>query len=258
MRIEDQSSNVEDRRGQSFGGRRGIFGGGIGVIILVIIGMFFGIDPRVILGLADTVQQVQVQPAQTPSGPVKAPSDEPGRFVSGVLADTEKTWGTLFRQLGRNYSEPGLVIFDRATDRVRHRQTAMGPSAARFDSKVYIDLLSLLRDPAPGDFAPTMVIAHEVGHHVQNQLGICRRWTASVSAYERAQYNALRCASNCRRSRWRLAHHAQNRNCRGRRRHRRCVPPPRSATTRSSAAPRVASFPRVLRTAAPSSACAGS
>jgi predicted metalloprotease len=219
MRIEDQSSNVEDRRGQSFGGRRGIFGGGIGVIILVIIGMFFGIDPRVILGLADTVQQVQVQPAQAPSGPAKAPSDELGRFVSGVLADTEKTWGTLFRQLGRNYSEPGLVIFDRATPTACGTgQTAMGPFYCPLDGKVYIDLAfyQLLRDRfrAPGDFAQAYVIAHEVGHHVQNQLGIMQKMDGFRKRMSESQYNALsvrlELQADCFAGVW--AHHAQNRN----------------------------------------------
>jgi predicted metalloprotease len=158
MRIENQSSNVEDRRGQSFGGRRGIMGGGIGVIILVIIGMFFGIDPRVILGLAGTVQNIPSVQAPQQSGPAKAPTDELGRFVSGVLADTETTWGTLFRQLGRNYAEPGLVIFERATPTACGTgQTAMGPFYCPLDSKVYIDLAfyQLLRERfrAPGDFA---------------------------------------------------------------------------------------------------------
>src|SRR5215203_782614 len=103
MRIEGQSSNVEDRRGQSFGGR-GLIGGGIGTLVLVVIGLFFGIDPRVILGLAETAQTVQQ--TRAPQGPPKPPTDREGQFVSGVLPDTEKTWKALFQQLGRNYSEP--------------------------------------------------------------------------------------------------------------------------------------------------------
>jgi predicted metalloprotease len=220
MRIEDQSSNVEDRRGQSFGGHRGLFGGGIGVIILVIIGMFFGIDPRVILGLAGTVETVQnAQAPQTPSGPAKAPTDELGRFVSGVLADTEKTWGTLFRQLGRNYAEPGLVIFERATPTACGTgQTAMGPFYCPLDSKVYIDLAfyQLLRDRfrAPGDFAQAYVISHEVGHHVQNQLGIMQKMDGFRKRMTESQYNALsvrlELQADCFAGVW--AHHAQNRN----------------------------------------------
>ena len=107
MRIEGQSSNVEDRRGQSFGGR-GLIGGGIGTLVLVVVGLFFGIDPRVILGLSETAQQVQQ--TRAPQGPAKAPTDTEGQFVSGVLLDTEKTWNALFRQLGRDYGEPKVVI----------------------------------------------------------------------------------------------------------------------------------------------------
>src|SRR5678815_3135173 len=173
MRIEGQSSNVEDRRGQSFGGR-GLVGGGIGTLVLVVIGMFFGIDPRVILGLAETAQTVQE--SRAPQAPPKAPTDQAGQFVSGVLLDTEKTWNTLFKQLGREYREPKVVIFERATrSACGTGQSAMGPFYCPLDQTVYIDL-SFYEDlktrfQAPGDFAQAYVIAHEVGHHVQNMLG---------------------------------------------------------------------------------------
>ena len=217
MRTEGPgSSNVEDRRGQRFGGR-GLIGGGIGTLVLVVIGMFFGIDPRVILGLADTVQQVQA-PAEAPAGKVGAPSDEMGRFVSVVLADTEQTWNTLFRQLGRDYQEPRLVLFTGATQTACGTgQAAMGPFYCPLDQRVYIDLAfyQQLRDRfrAPGDFAQAYVIAHEVGHHVQNQLGIMQKMDAYRQRLSETQYNALavrlELQADCFAGVW--AHHANNR-----------------------------------------------
>jgi predicted metalloprotease len=217
MRTEGPgSSNVEDRRGQRFGGR-GLIGGGIGTLVLVVIGMFFGIDPRVILGLADTVQQVQA-PAEAPAGKVGAPADEMGRFVSVVLADTEQTWNTLFRQLGRDYQEPRLVLFTGATPTACGTgQAAMGPFYCPLDQRVYIDLAfyQQLRDRfrAPGDFAQAYVIAHEVGHHVQNQLGIMQKMDAYRQRLSETQYNALsvrlELQADCFAGVW--AHHANNR-----------------------------------------------
>jgi predicted metalloprotease len=219
MRIEGQSSNVEDRRGMSRGGR-GIVGGGIGMIILVVVGMFFGIDPRVILGLAGTVQTVQQQVAPPKVEGAKGPlSDDMGRFVAGVLADTERTWGTLFQQLGRQYQDPTLVLFTGATPTACGTgQAAMGPFYCPLDQKVYIDLAfyQQLRDrfKAPGDFAQAYVIAHEIGHHVQNQLGIMKKMDAYRQRMTETQYNALsvrlELQADCFAGVW--AHHAQNRN----------------------------------------------
>jgi uncharacterized protein len=219
MRIEGQSSNVEDRRGMSRGGR-GIVGGGIGMIILVVVGMLFGIDPRVILGLAGTVQTVQQQVAPQKVEGAKGPlSDDMGRFVAGVLADTEKTWGTLFQQLGRQYQDPTLVLFTGATPTACGTgQAAMGPFYCPLDQKVYIDLAfyQQLRDrfKAPGDFAQAYVIAHEIGHHVQNQLGIMKKMDAFRQRMSETQYNALsvrlELQADCFAGVW--AHHAQNRN----------------------------------------------
>ena len=217
MRTEGPgSSNVEDRRGQRFGGR-GLIGGGIGTLVLVVIGLVFGIDPRVIVGLADTVQQVQA-PAQAPAGKLGAPTDEMGRFVSVVLADTEQTWNTLFRQLGRDYQEPRLVLFTDATPTACGTgQAAMGPFYCPLDQRVYIDLAfyQQLRDRfrAPGDFAQAYVIAHEVGHHVQNQLGIMQKMDAYRQRLSETQYNALsvrlELQADCFAGVW--AHHANNR-----------------------------------------------
>jgi uncharacterized protein len=219
MRIEGQSSNVEDRRGMSRGGR-GIVGGGIGMIILVVVGMFFGIDPRVILGLAGTVQTVQQQVAPQKVEGAKGPlSDDMGRFVAGVLADTEKTWDTLFQQLGRQYQHPTLVLFTGATPTACGTgQAAMGPFYCPLDQRVYIDLAfyQQLRDRfrAPGDFAQAYVIAHEIGHHVQNQLGIMQKMDSFRQRMSESQYNALsvrlELQADCFAGVW--AHHAGNRN----------------------------------------------
>ncbi len=216
MRIEGEgSSNVEDRRG-GFGGR-GLIGGGIGTLILVVVGMFFGIDPRVILGLASTVEQVA--PQHAPAGKVGAPTDDMGHFVSVVLADTEKTWHMLFQQLGRNYQDPRLVLFTGATPTACGTgQTAMGPFYCPLDQRVYIDLAfyQQLRDRfhAPGDFAQAYVIAHEVGHHVQNQLGIMQKMDAYRQRLSEVQYNQLsvrlELQADCFAGVW--AHHAENRN----------------------------------------------
>ena len=136
MRIEGQSSNVEDRRGM---GRGGLIGGGIGTLVLVVVGLMFGIDPRVILGMAETAQTVQQ--TRAPQGPAKAPTDAEGQFISGVLLDTEKTWNTLFQQLGRQYGEPKVVIFEQATRTACGTgQSAMGPFYCPLDQSVYIDL----------------------------------------------------------------------------------------------------------------------
>jgi hypothetical protein len=217
MRTEGPgSSNVEDRRGQRLGGR-GLLGGGIFTLVLVVIGMFFGIDPRVIMGLAGTVQQIQA-PAEAPAGKVGSPADEMGRFVSVVLADTEQTWNTLFRQLGRDYQEPRLVLFTGATPTACGTgQAAMGPFYCPLDQRVYIDLAfyQQLRDRfrAPGDFAQAYVIAHEVGHHVQNQLGIMQKMDAYRQRLSEAQNNALtvrlELQADCFAGVW--AHHANNR-----------------------------------------------
>ncbi|MGB2817254.1 MAG: neutral zinc metallopeptidase [Burkholderiaceae bacterium] len=216
MRTEGPgSSNVEDRRGQGFGGR-GLIGGGIVTLVLVVVGMFFGIDPRVVLGLANTVQQVQA-PAKT-AGKVGEPADDLGRFVAVVLGDTEKTWNTLFQQLGRDYQEPRLVLFTGATPTACGTgQTAMGPFYCPLDQRVYIDLAFYhqLRDRfrAPGDFAQAYVIAHEVGHHVQNQLGIMQKMDAYRKRMSETQYNALsvrlELQADCFAGVW--AHHANNR-----------------------------------------------
>jgi len=213
MRIEDgrESSNVEDRRGggRSFGvGGRSI---GIGTVLLALVAMYFGVDPSVVL------QGTTSGPTQE-QGPAKAPpaDDSAARFVSQVLADTEDTWRELFRRNGMQYEDPKLVLFTGATPTACGTgQSAMGPFYCPGDRKVYIDL-AFYRDlrerfRAPGEMAQAYVIAHEVGHHVQNLLGIADKVRDLQSrSGDRAKVNALsvrmELQADCFSGIW--AHHA--------------------------------------------------
>ena len=197
MRLDNEreSENVEDRRGQGGGGGFGIrHGAGIGTIIVALAASyFFGIDPTVILGLFSGAGSPAPQsvPAHKPPA-----NDEMARFVSKVLADTEDTWRVIFRQTGREYHDPKLVLFTGATPTAcGTSRTAMGPFYCPLDQKVYIDLAFYqdlkLRYKAPGDFAQAYVIAHEVGHHVQNLLGIADKVQAARSRAGETRANAL-------------------------------------------------------------------
>ena len=171
-----ESRNVEDRRGQ--GGRRLGGGGkiGIGTIVLALIAMYFGIDPSVVLNTSEMVAPPAIESTQ--SGQPRSPAeDEMARFVSMVLADTEDTWGPIFKAGGAQYREPGMVLYTGATrSACGVGQAEMGPFYCPADGKVYLDLSFFnelgQRYGAQGDFAQAYVIAHEVGHHVQNLLGI--------------------------------------------------------------------------------------
>ena len=171
-----ESRNVEDRRGQ--GGRRLGGGGkiGIGTIVLALIAMYFGIDPSVVLNTSEMVAPPAIESTQ--SGQPRSPAeDEMARFVSMVLADTEDTWGPIFKAGGAQYREPGMVLYTGATrSGCGVGQAEMGPFYCPADGKVYLDLAFFdelgQRFGAQGDFAQAYVIAHEVGHHVQNLLGI--------------------------------------------------------------------------------------
>ncbi|HEY9275388.1 MULTISPECIES: KPN_02809 family neutral zinc metallopeptidase [Achromobacter] len=175
MRLDDsrESDNVEDRRasGPRIGGRGTI---GIGTIVLALVAMYFGVDPSVVLQMAEG------PPAQQQQGPATRPpaNDPQAIFVSKVLGETEDTWSAIFQKdLNRQYVAPKLVLFRGATPTACGTgQSAMGPFYCPGDSKVYIDLAFFdelqSRFKAPGDFAQAYVIAHEVGHHVQHLLGI--------------------------------------------------------------------------------------
>jgi len=164
-----RSSNIEDRRGMGMGK---LAGGGIGTIVIALIAMYFGVDPSVVLNQANNL--APEQQTQTQFSPEEERLKE---FMSVVLADTEDVWGTLFSNGGKTYEQPKLVLFSGAVQSgCGSAQSAMGPFYCPADQKVYLDMsffneLSKRLD-APGDFAQAYVVAHEVGHHVQNLMGI--------------------------------------------------------------------------------------
>lgn len=188
-----ESSNVEDRRGSGGLGGRGIaLGGGLGSVVLVVLALLFGVDPGVILSGGDPA------PARTETqdGGAAAPDDAGSRFVRRVLAETEDVWNPVFQQMNRRYQEPRLVLFSGAVQSAcGMAQAAVGPFYCPGDQRVYIDLDFLAQMQrqlgAPGDFAAAYVIAHEVGHHVQNQLGVLGRVQELRSRAAEAEGNAL-------------------------------------------------------------------
>ncbi len=169
-----RSSHIEDRRGTRISGG-GIFKGGIGTVVLALgLAYFLGIDPRIIFQLQDAVSPSTTE-TSTDYQPT-AKEQEQADFVSVVLADTEDTWNAIFSQAGYRYEEPNLVLFTgRVNSACGLASAAMGPFYCPADKKVYIDLAFFddlkKRHGADGDFAQAYVIAHEVGHHVQNLLG---------------------------------------------------------------------------------------
>jgi predicted metalloprotease len=185
-----QSDNVEDRRGLPAGPIA--IGGGISTVVILLLVMFLGGDPRALL------QQMQVEQEQEVAAPgeVNPEQDELKKFVSVVLADTEDVWDELFREQGRTYQHPKLVLFTRRVDSACGRASAaVGPFYCPADDKVYIDLSFYQemkkRFRAPGDFAQAYVIAHEVGHHVQNQLGISDKVHNMRDRVSESEYNNL-------------------------------------------------------------------
>ena len=204
-----QSENIEDRRGEGgfstgtgggmrfpIGGRAGGLGG-LGLVALVLLGLFFGVDPSVLLDLGGGTPSSYVPSSPEPRT-TQAPGapDETREFVSVVLADTEDTWHALFRQMGRTYQEPTLVLFSGLVNSgCGMAQSASGPFYCPRDHKLYLDTSFFdemsRRFGAPGDFAQAYVIAHEVGHHVQNQLGILPRVEAMQQQAGRTDANRL-------------------------------------------------------------------
>jgi uncharacterized protein len=197
---QEESSNVEDVRGMGGGGGGFSIGGrglGIGsIVIAVIAGWIFGINPLTLLGLmggSDGGQVVQQQQGPAPA----PPKDDPqARFVSRVLRSTEQVWTDVFRESGRTYQPPKLVLFSGSYPTACGQgQAAMGPFYCPEDRKVYLDLrfFKVLdqRLGAPGEFAQAYVVAHEVGHHVQQQLGIMDKVDALRGRSDSAQANAL-------------------------------------------------------------------
>ncbi len=192
-----QSTNIQDRRGAR------MVGGGIGAVVITVIALLLGVNP------ADLIQST----TPPPSAETGTPGDEMGRFVSSVLGDTEDVWGAIFREAGRDYPEPQLVLFSGAAQSAcGFAQSAMGPFYCPRDQSVYIDLSFYddLRDrfAAPGDFAQAYVIAHEVGHHVQNVLGLMgNHGVGSGATGPNSQSVRIELQADCFAGLW--AHHAQ-------------------------------------------------
>jgi uncharacterized protein len=208
-----QSSNIEDRRGTG-GGIGGGFGGGMGspigfprggggraggglgigaVLVILVVAWVAGINP---LELLNGGGGGSITTSGQPQGQVGVPGDEGGQFVSVVLADTEDTWQRLFREGGERYRDPTLVLFSGQTSSAcGFASAATGPFYCPGDEKVYIDLDFYrelkTRFQAPGDFAQAYVIAHEIGHHVQNLLGILPQVDAARRKASETESNAL-------------------------------------------------------------------
>jgi uncharacterized protein len=181
----DRSSNVEDRRGMRIPG--GAMGGGVGLIIAIVASLIFGIDPRAILQQAPAVQE-----PYTPT----AEDEQAKQFVEVVLGDTEKAWTGILGQQGVQYPKPTLVLFSGAVQSAcGTAQAAVGPFYCPNDQQVYLDL-SFFQDlsqrfGAPGDFAQAYVVAHEVGHHVQNVLGLLGRAHDAQASASQEDANAI-------------------------------------------------------------------
>jgi uncharacterized protein len=203
MRMDDQreSDNLEDRRGGGFGGGGGLRLGsgrlGIGTIAIALIASYFlGINPLTVLSMLSGGGGMPAVEQSAPPAHKPPPGDETARFVSKVLASTEDTWNEVFRASGRQYEEPKLVLFSGMTPTACGTgQAAMGPFYCPGDQKVYIDLTFFreLKDrfQAPGEFAQAYVVAHEVGHHVQNLLGISDQVQAARQRTGKVEANAL-------------------------------------------------------------------
>ena len=189
-----RSENVEDRRG--FQVSRRVAGGGIGTIVLVLVALYFGVDPSVLLNVNQTPIPGSSTPTQSTPYSASPEKKRLADFVSVVLADTEDTWHALFRGMGKTYEEPKLVLFSGAVESAcGFASAAVGLFYCPEDQKVYIDLrfYSDLRSKfgAPGDFAQAYVIAHEVGHHVQKLLGIAEKVYALRSWVSEKEVNKL-------------------------------------------------------------------
>jgi predicted metalloprotease len=217
MRWKNQrrSRNIIDRRGQPARRRAPALGGGV-IVLALLAAVFFGVDPSMLLETVGGLQQTSV-PAG-PASPRPAAEDEAAEFVSVVLADTELTWQGLFQQAGERYQLPKLVLFtDSVTSACGMASAAAGPFYCPGDSQLYLDLgflAELQRMGAKGDLAVAYVIAHEVGHHVQNLAGTARQVQSAKQRMGKAQANVLQVSmelqADCYAGVW--AHHANGRN----------------------------------------------
>jgi predicted metalloprotease len=195
MQLEgrSESTNVEDRRGQRMAGGPAGLGCG-GLILVLAVSYFTGADRRALLQLLSSVQEQTAPQEQAPAA--TAPHDQLGVFAATVLKDTEVTWTGIFAEKNQRYTDPPLVLFSQAVrSGCGTASSAMGPFYCPTDQKVYLDPIFFTqlskRFGAPGDFAQAYVIAHEVGHHVQNLLGIQEQVTAAQQRGSETQANAL-------------------------------------------------------------------
>jgi hypothetical protein len=196
MRLEDEdeSRNVEDRRGGGMGGARGL---GIGTVAIALIASYFlGIDPRALLGVAETLQNGQQSTQSQPLDPANDPDAKLKSEVSKVLHKTETTWSEIFQQSGGQYSAPILVLYRGQTQTACGAgQAARGPFYCPGDQKVYLDLGFFqemdTRFKAGGDFARAYVVAHEIGHHVQNLVGISKKANDLRARMSEQDYNKV-------------------------------------------------------------------
>jgi len=201
MRLDElpTSDRIEDRR-RVPGGRAGL---GIGtVVVLGLLAWALGIDPRVLIGGAEMMSRNGQTQQQTDAGSNGAPSDEMGHFVSAILGSTEVEWKDAFAQAGKTYQPPSLVMFSGATQSAcGFAQAAMGPFYCPIDQKVYLDT-SFFQDlerrfracdagSKTCQFSQAYVIAHEIGHHVQNQLGILTKVREAQGGMDKVDANAL-------------------------------------------------------------------
>ncbi len=199
MRMEgrEESENVEDRRGMRVPGGTGTGIGCLGLLAVLVISWLTGADPRQILGLIGAVQQSVPQSQQQVPAGAPSKNDPQAVFVAQVLKGTEDAWTQVFARNGKEYEKPILVLFDgRVESACGLTSAAVGPFYCPSDRKVYLDLAFFRelaqRFGAPGDFARAYVVAHEVGHHVQNLLGVSDQVAAAEQrARSREQANAL-------------------------------------------------------------------
>ena len=200
---------MEDRRNVRLS-RRGVAGGGVGILLLALVAVYMGVDPGVVLQSVPTGGQLATETVPVPAG-----QEELADFVSVVLADTEDTWRELVASAGSVYEEPTLVLYSGLVESACGlAQAATGPFYCPVDRKVYIDLSFYreLRDRfrAPGDFAQAYVIAHEIGHHVQNLTGVLGEVHEAQRRLGRAEANSLsvraELQADCLAGVW--AHHA--------------------------------------------------
>jgi predicted metalloprotease len=215
MRLDGpESQNVEDRRGQGIGGRGIAVGGGLGGVVVLLIALLLGVDPGELLQDGPAPQQPGVQRQMT------AEDEAARRFVAQVLGETEQVWNAEFARMGRRYQEPTLVLFSGATQSgCGFAQAQMGPFYCPNDRKVYIDLDFMAdlqrRLGAGGDFGAAYIVAHEVGHHVQNLFGVLSQVNEVRRGRGEAASNALQVRvelqADCLAGVWaRRAHETRN------------------------------------------------